>query len=413
MGPAVGSSHPTKVNGGCAKSCSAVPGRTVLRSTAVYEPVCARRAEAICSATRWTALTSSWPLARPGVPTQMSASSLLAIASLLDPVARSLPARTSVPISSSRPGSTTGDDPALIVSTFAGAASTPTTSWPALARQAALTEPTYPRPNTLICTTQDLRELYLEPPGDLRPGELLLDQPAARLAERASLFGMSEERDDRPRKVSRFVHLHEVPARREGKALGSDGRGDHRLGHRERLEDLEPRSTADSQRDDVHCRLRDVGPHVLHGPGDADPGVGRGGSEPRRRISSDHRQRDLGHLPANQREGGLHEAQHGLLVGIPVHRPGEDEGKRTLGGLARGEVGGVDARRHGADLGSRCSGGQGRSVRVRHGHRPPRPRARPGLVPPHLAPLELEQSPAPDSGFAVAQAFPDQVLDVV
>ncbi len=80
------------------------------------------------NATRWTALTSSWPLMRAGVPTQMSASSVLEIASSLEVVARSLPARTWAASSSSSPGSITGEVPALTAATFSATESTPSTS---------------------------------------------------------------------------------------------------------------------------------------------------------------------------------------------------------------------------------------------------------------------------------------------
>jgi len=57
------------------------------------------------------------------VPTQISASSLAAI-------------------SAARPGSTSGERPALIAATLSGLMSAPITAWPRLARQAADTAPT-------------------------------------------------------------------------------------------------------------------------------------------------------------------------------------------------------------------------------------------------------------------------------
>src|SRR5713226_6945949 len=447
MGSAPRSSAPTSVNGGRLKSCSAlpsrmnsgltatrsagpsrrrvaassggsstfsvVPGRTVLRSTTVKGRVRERSACPICSATRWTALTSSWPLMRAGVPTQMSASSVLEIASSLEVVARSLPSRTWAASSSSSPGSMTGEVPALTAATFSATESTPSTSWPALARQAALTEPTYPRPKTLIRMTHRLCKLRLETAGDLRPGILFLDQPAARFAERPPLFGMPQERDDRPREGGRFVRQQHVPARSEGEALGPDGGGDHRLSHRQRLEDLEPRAAADAERHHVHLGLGDAGAHVFHRPGDAHPGCCRGRPQRLRRVSSDHRERDLGLLPADERKRGLEEAEDAVLVGVPVHRPAEDERGTALADLLRREVIDVDAGRHGADLGRGRSGGQGLAVGFRHRQGPSRPRARTGLVPAHLAPLEREQSAAPEAAFAVAEALPDLMLHVV
>src|SRR4029077_19984117 len=92
---------------------------------------------------------SSCPLLHPGVPTQMSESDELATASGTDVVALSRRAPTTSPRSSASPGSTTGEAAALIISTFSWSTSTPTTSCPALAKQAAVTDPTYPSPKTL------------------------------------------------------------------------------------------------------------------------------------------------------------------------------------------------------------------------------------------------------------------------
>src|SRR5206468_11551393 len=82
-------------------------------------------------------------------PTQMSESAELATASRGDVVALSRRATTTSARSSVRPGSTTGDAPALIMSTFSLLTSTPTISCPALAKQAAVTQPTYPIPKML------------------------------------------------------------------------------------------------------------------------------------------------------------------------------------------------------------------------------------------------------------------------
>jgi hypothetical protein len=42
-----------------------------------------------------------------------------------------------------------------------------------------------------------------------------------------------------------------VTARLEAEAFGADGRRDDRLGHRQRLENLQPRAAAGAQRHDV------------------------------------------------------------------------------------------------------------------------------------------------------------------
>jgi hypothetical protein len=82
------------------------------------------------------------PLGLDGVPTQTSETSAPARAARGSVVACSAPDATAFAISSSRPGSTTGRRPCAIGSTFAVSTSTPHTSWPLAARQAAVTDPT-------------------------------------------------------------------------------------------------------------------------------------------------------------------------------------------------------------------------------------------------------------------------------
>ena len=89
------------------------------------------------------------PRPSSGVPTQMSARSESRRASSADVVADSCPSATSRASNSPSPGSTTGAVPELIIVTFSATTSTPTTRWPALARQVAETHPTYPSPKTL------------------------------------------------------------------------------------------------------------------------------------------------------------------------------------------------------------------------------------------------------------------------
>ena len=170
------SSHPTSVNGGRAKSRSAepsrmnsgltairscgrrsrpaparragtntrsvVPGSTVLRTRRVYGSARSASPRPMSWPTRWRASTWSWPLAQPGVPTQMRPIVAFRRASGVEIVARKRRARTASATSASSPGSTTGDAPLLTMATFSSSMSTPVTSWPALARQAAVTDPT-------------------------------------------------------------------------------------------------------------------------------------------------------------------------------------------------------------------------------------------------------------------------------
>jgi hypothetical protein len=82
------------------------------------------------------------PFGADGVPTQTSEIALQATASAASVVARRLPSRTARSTSSPIRSSTIGARPALIMSALTGLTSTPTTSCPIEARQAAETHPT-------------------------------------------------------------------------------------------------------------------------------------------------------------------------------------------------------------------------------------------------------------------------------
>src|SRR5437773_953126 len=131
---------------------SVVPGRTVLRSTTVNGSSRPASARPSSRPTRSIASASSCPLARPGVPTQINATSERSTASLGSVVAHSRPSPTTSLSSSPRPGSTTGGEDSFSRGALSGFTSAPITSWPVFARQAAVTQPTYPSPNTLTRT---------------------------------------------------------------------------------------------------------------------------------------------------------------------------------------------------------------------------------------------------------------------
>src|SRR5437899_6834861 len=192
----------------------------------------------------------------------MSDTSVAATASSLDVVARRRPAPTTWARSSASPGSTIGGVAAWIMATFSALMSTPTTAWPAFARQAAVTHPTYPRPNTLTRMTKHLPALLFEFVDDLRPRVPLLDQAAARGADRAASGRIAQERGHGLGECGGLVGQQEMPARRHRQALGPHRGRDDRLGHRERLEDLEPGPAAHPERRDVHGRLCHVRPDV-------------------------------------------------------------------------------------------------------------------------------------------------------
>src|SRR5687768_15551274 len=126
-----------------------LPGSRVLRTTTTCERSMEARAAPISLHEFLMYVRSRLPLRLPGVPTHTRERSELAIASAALVVARKRFAATPADISSSRCGSTIGLRPLLIISTLVGFTSTPITSWPSRAKQAAETEPTYPSPKIL------------------------------------------------------------------------------------------------------------------------------------------------------------------------------------------------------------------------------------------------------------------------
>jgi len=81
-------------------------------------------------------------LSRLGVPTQIKASSDSATTSSTAVLERSRPAAVTSASSSPNPGSTSGEVPELTIATLSGLMSIPITRCPALARHAAVTQPT-------------------------------------------------------------------------------------------------------------------------------------------------------------------------------------------------------------------------------------------------------------------------------
>src|SRR5438445_493447 len=262
---------------------------------------------------RTTASTSIRPFERLGVPTQMSERSDSATAWSLDVVARSRPAPTTSRRSSGNPGSTIGEVAELIIATFSALTSTPTTAWPALARHAAVTHPTYPRPNTLTRMATRLLALVFEFVDDPRPGVPLLDEAAAGAPDRATPGRIPQERRHGPGERGGIVGLQKIPTRRQRESLGADRRRDHCLGHRKRLEDLEPGPAADPERHNVDGRLGHVRPDVVDETGDVNPGRVRGGPQARRRVAADHGQGGARHLATNPRQHGLDEVDDAVL----------------------------------------------------------------------------------------------------
>src|SRR5579884_92129 len=126
---------------------STVPGNMVLRITITWKLELARSNCPISVMTRSIWPRPRLPLSLLGVPTQTRAIS--PSCSALTRVCN-LPAPTTRPINASKPGSIIGLFPELMRETLTSCGSIPVTEWPISARHAAVTQPTYPMPKTVI-----------------------------------------------------------------------------------------------------------------------------------------------------------------------------------------------------------------------------------------------------------------------
>src|SRR6266545_4948434 len=393
---------------------SVVPGSTVLRSTTVYGLGPAPSARPISSPTRSMAAKSGCPLERDGVPTQIRARWLSATASAALVVARSRPFFTISAMSSPSPGSTSGDSPRPTAPTLSGFTSTPMTSWPARARQAAVTHPTYPSPKTLTrMVGHRVLANGLELTRYLRPGVALLHQPAARRGELTSPLGIAEQGHHRVGELGRLFGLEIVLARGERKPLGAHLGSDHRFAHGQRLEDLEARTAADPKGHHVNLPLGQMRADILHGTRELDSGRRRSGLEPRARIAPRDGQGSLRRLAPDQGPDGPAEVEDGILVRVPVHGSGEDEPALHFRCPIGSEIVHVHPRRHRIHSGARRQRFEHPAVLLGDRDRRARPRADPRLVAPHLPPFQLERQAPPRPPLRAAEAPPDQVLDIV
>ena len=107
--------------------------------------------------------------------------------------------------------------------------------------------------------------------------------------------------------------------RLEVEAFGADGRRDDRFGHRQRLENLQPRAAAGAQRHDVHRAFGNRRTHVVERAGDKNARTLGELANARGGIAADDRERHVRHLGANAREDRLDEMEHGVFVRMPVH----------------------------------------------------------------------------------------------
>src|SRR5438309_1620969 len=126
---------------------STVPGSTVLRMTTTWNLSVFRNDWPIWPITLSTCASPKLPFSLLGIPTQTKETSPGSFAFVR---ACNRAVLTPRRISSSKPGSIIGLLPELMKDTLVSCGSTPVTTCPISARHAAVTQPTYPIPKTVI-----------------------------------------------------------------------------------------------------------------------------------------------------------------------------------------------------------------------------------------------------------------------
>ena len=105
---------------------------------------------------------------------------------------------------------------------------------------------------------------FLELAGDRRPRVIRLDEVASRLSEGIALLRIAQQPYDGAGKLAGVVGRHEVAPWFEREPFGTHRGRDDRLGHRQRLENLEARAAAGPKRNDVDGGLGNRRPHVIN-----------------------------------------------------------------------------------------------------------------------------------------------------
>ena len=126
-----------------------------------------------------------------------------------------------------------------------------------------------------------------------------LDEPASRRSETRRKRIVGKDPGDAIREGRSVIGDEDVLSVADVEAFGSEARRDDGLGHRQSLDDLEPRAAPYPQRDDHHLRALEIRTNVGHLARDDHVG----GSPPhdlRRRRWTNDEQPDLGTDPFDQ-----------------------------------------------------------------------------------------------------------------
>ena len=208
-----------------------------------------------------------------------------------------------------------------------------------------------------------------------------------------------------------------ILSRHEGKALGPNGRGNHRHSHGHAFENLDPRSASGQEGHDDDLTLVNVRLHVLHRAGDLDRGVRRGqGSNRRGRVPAHDLEPDARHPLPQEGQHLADEPMDRLDVRQPVHRTQETNGRGQRGirrwrGL---ESPRIDASRNvPKDVGELILGSREFRVFGGNGHDTVKHLGQPRLPMPHPAML-LPVKPSPGGRRCPhCETLPNYSLDIV
>src|SRR5688572_27194695 len=98
---------------------------------------------------------------------------------------------------------------------------------------------------------------------DRRPRIAALDEPAPGVSEPTAAMRIPEKRGDGAREVGGVVRADVMAARPDAEPLGANSGRDHGSPHRQRLENLQARAAAGSERHDVDRRFRNRRPDIV------------------------------------------------------------------------------------------------------------------------------------------------------
>ena len=220
--------------------------------------------------------------------------------------------------------------------------------------------------------------------------------------------------EDRGAHLRDRVRFGVMAAGGQFQTLGADLAGNHRAFRGQRLDNLQSRTAADSQRNDHHAATVQVWPHVGHVGHEIHAGASTNAlAEPRRRFAPDQQEFRPRLLRQNRRENAFQQQPHGIQIRPPVEAAQEH---RAIG-VARGGVGPEMVQVDAVCDDRHLAGAEFFRGNVRVG-RADRDRAigqreHPPFETLELAPLHLDVTTLDGVRLVLAVTPPDHALDVV